>query len=222
MNKQFNSKSYSGAFNFSNIDVTRIRFLLEMIGDKKKKILDIGCGDGTLMEPLIANKHTVIGLDISGPALTIAKKKGLNVKDLDLTSDWSEKITDKFDVVLAGEIIEHVFDTDKFLVNINNVLKKGGHLVLSTPNIASLPRRIMLLLGFSPYIETTARSYDAGHIRYFTFNSLKALLDQNGFQVIEQKSDGINLDSTGNLYINFIVRKFPSLGRSLIVKAKKL
>jgi len=113
MNKTFNSTTYSKAFDFSGIDKKRIETLLSMLSGSNK-ILDLGCGDGTLMEPLVFN-HEVIGVDISGPALTIAREKGLNVKDVDLMQDWSKEVTDKFDAVLAGEIIEHIFETDKFL-----------------------------------------------------------------------------------------------------------
>ena len=58
---------------------------------------------------------------------------------------------------------------------------------------------------------------EANHIE-----QLKTLLEQNGFSVVEYASDGINLNSTGNLYVRYIVRFFPTLGRSLIIKAKKV
>ena len=220
MNKVFNSITYSKAFDFSDIDKKRIKILLSMLKDSPK-ILDLGCGDGTLMESLISN-HEVLGLDVSGPALDIARKKGLIVRDMDLTSNWGSEVGLKFDAVLAGEVIEHIFDTDKFLKNIHKVLKKKGHLVLSTPNVASLPRRALLFLGVSPYLEITSRKYDAGHVRYFTFRTLEKLLTENNFKVVEYKSDGVNIDGSGNRFISLITNIFPTLGRSIIIRAQKV
>jgi len=66
----------------------------------------------------------------------------MTIHDLDLNDNWSKSIDKKFDFVIAAEVIEHIFDTDKFLNNIYAVFKKSGEIVLSTPNIDSLPRRL--------------------------------------------------------------------------------
>jgi SAM-dependent methyltransferase len=131
---------------------------------------------------------------------------------------WMEE---HFDSVVAGEIIEHIFDTDLFLNNIYKVLKKNGTLILSTPNIASLARRIMLLLGINPLIEVTARRYDAGHIRYFTFKSLKNLLYENDFSIMHFTSDSINFDNKAFFKSKILAEIFPTFGKTLIIKAAK-
>jgi len=102
------------------------------------------------------------------------------------------------------------------------MLKDEGSLILTTPNIASFGRRLMLLLGINPLIETTAREYDGGHIRYFTKRTLITLLKENHFAVEDILSDVINFTHNGKYYSKFIPKLIPTLGRTLIVKAKKV
>jgi len=201
-------------------DEIRIQKILTLVGSHKK-ILDLGCGDGFLMQKIKRNNNTVFGIDIASKALEKSQKKGLSVFDLDLNTNWSKGMEEHFDSVVAGEIIEHIFDTDLFLNNIYKVLKKNGTLILSTPNIASLARRIMLLLGINPLIEVTARRYDAGHIRYFTFKSLKNLLYENDFSIMHFTSDSINFDKKAFFKSKILAEIFPTFGKTLIIKAAK-
>ena len=174
MDKNFNSFRYSFDLPINDSEKIRINKLLKLIGSGKN-VLDLGCWDGSISEIIKNNDNNVSGVEVSDVAIKKAREKGINVFDIDLNSDWQGSIKEKYDVILAGEIIEHIFDTDKFLQNIYGALKEGGCLVLSTPNVASLGRRIFLLFGINPILETTARSNDAGHIRYFTFNNLKKI-----------------------------------------------
>jgi len=220
MNKKFNSIRYYKDFTIGNTEKIRINKLLKLIGTNKK-VLDIGCGDGFISELILKNNNDVYGIEIAEDAIKKARNKGITIYDLDLNLDWCNNLQEKFDVVFAGEIIEHVFDTDKFLKNIHRVLKKDGYIVLSTPNVASLGRRILLLLGKNPLIETTARSYDAGHIRYFTYKTLKKLLEENNFKMKYFTSDCINFNANGLIKSKLGAIFFPKMGRSLIIKAVK-
>jgi len=217
MNKDFNSIRYKDDFPLDAVERIRIKKALKLIGSGKK-VLDIGCGDGFISEMIRDNQNKVSGIEIAENAIKKCKKKGIQVYDLDLNSDWQKKLKGKFDVIYSGEIIEHIFDTDKFLKNIHRTLKKGGELVIDTPNVASFGRRIFLAFGISPLIETTARSYDAGHIRYFTFKTLKKLLNENGFRVDCHTTDCVNFDRNGKVKSVLLAKIFPSIGRSLILK----
>jgi methionine biosynthesis protein MetW len=220
MDKTFNSMRYSEDWTIDDSD-KRISIFLGLIG-KGKRVLDLGCGDGFVCEMLLKNNNEVVGVEVSEAAIKKAKNKGIKVYDCDLSSDWSSLVEGKFDVVLAGEIIEHVFDTDKFLRNVRSVLKEEGRLILSTPNLASLGRRIFLLFGRNPLIELTARKDDAGHIRYFTFGSLKKLLEENGFKLISFRSDYVNFDKAGKVRSSLMANLFPTLGSSLIGECRKI
>jgi hypothetical protein len=88
--------------------------------------------------------------------------------------------------------------------------------------LASLGRRIFLLLGINPLVELTARKHDAGHSRYFTFASLRRLLKENGFIITKFRSDYVNFDKTGKFRSSIMADLFPTLGSSLIIECKKL
>jgi 2-polyprenyl-3-methyl-5-hydroxy-6-metoxy-1,4-benzoquinol methylase len=87
-----------------------------------------------------------------------------------------------FDAVVAGEVIEHVVNTDHLLREVARVLRPGGVLVITTPNLASLENRIRLLLGRYP-MWMDHRVSGAGHLRYYTPRLLRAHLAQHGFAV---------------------------------------
>lgn len=220
MNKKFNSVRYADKFVVDDANRERVRQLIDLVGTNKT-VLDLGCGDGYLAKMIEKRGNTVHGIEIAEGAVKKARKKGIIVHDIDLNSDWSKQIKNRFDVVVAGEILEHVFDTDKFLTNIHKILKPGGSLVLTTPNIASFGRRIMLFLGISPLIETTARAHDAGHIRYFTKKTLSLLLLENNFKVLTIGTDTVNFDNRGLLQSTLLAKFIPTWGKTLIVKALK-
>ena len=218
MNKIFNSARYYNKFVFGEVDKIRVNAVLKLIGINKK-VLDIGCGDGFIMERIRSFGNEAAGIEISKNAIIRARKKGFKVFDVTLNGNWSAKIKGKYDVVFGGEIIEHIFDTDNLLFNIKKVLNRNGALILTTPNIASLGRRLLMLAGKNPLIETTARKTDAGHIRYFTRNSLTKLLEENGFDVISVRSTVVNFGNNGKSYSKLLANVFPGLGNNIIIKA---
>lgn len=222
IDKKFNSLRYAHAFSITDSDQFRLEKVLTFIGEDKK-VLDIGCGDGFLMEKIKRQNNEVEGIEISQPAIKKARKRGFIVHAVSLNDVyWSRKINGKFDVVWAGEVIEHIFDTDNFLKNTRRVLKKDGVFVLSTPNLASFGRRILLLLGINPLLETTARRYDAGHIRYFTFKNLTQLLKEHQFDVEQITSSIVNFDNSGKHYSKTLADIFPHIGNTIIVRARKM
>ena len=143
MNKKFNTIRYSNDFLVNQAEEIRISKVLDLIG-KNKTVLDLGCGDGFFMERILKNGNHVVGIEIAGQAILKARNKGFEVYDLSLEGNFSQNIAEKFDCVFAGEIIEHIFNTDNFLQNIKKILKDDGFLVLTTTNISTLGRRIFL------------------------------------------------------------------------------
>lgn len=174
----------------------KLYFILHTVGSEKK-VLDIGCNDGYVGEKLIARENVVYGIDISEKELKIARKKGLKVKKVDIENQDLPYPQGFFDVVILADVIEHVFDTDSLLKKSFRVLKKGGKLIVTTPNIASFGRRLMLLAGKSPFIEyslklSTNGLPSVGHIRYYTEATLRNQLKHNGFKNIEIEGDKVN------------------------------
>jgi len=198
----------------------RIRKILKLIG-LNKKVLDVGCYDGTIALRLIKNNNEVWGLDASKEAVKSAKEKGVKA----FIGNLEEKFpfeSETFDVIFAGEIIEHILDTESFLDEIKRVLKKDGELILTTPNTASLARRIMLLVGLNPFFEASfgfPKNATAGHIRFYTKDLLEDFLKYKGFKVIEFTSDVVNF--TPKISSTYLANIFPKIGRGLIFKVKK-
>jgi SAM-dependent methyltransferase len=124
-----------------------------------------------------------------------------------------------FDIIFAGEVVEHVFDVDKFFDEVSRVLKPGGHLVLTTPNLARLSDRFRFLFGFSPKHVDPTHPYLKYHIHPFTMSSLNSALANNGFFVVSCRTNCVRI---AGLYDSYLLGKvFPSLGNSLIILARR-
>ena len=194
----------------------RLKMIIEMVG-KNKTVLDIGCFDGSVALVLMQNSNVLFGMELSKQAIRSASKKGVQVvlTDADEGFPFSDH---SFDAVFAGEIIEHVIDVDYWLQEITRILKPDGEVVLTTPNLASLGRRFLLLFGRDPLTNQSLFS-GAGHIRYFVKQTLTDLLAQNNLKIVEFRSDVVNLNDKGNIFSTKLARWFPNLGRGLVVKA---
>lgn len=200
-----------------------IRFgkILKLAG-KNNKILDIGCYDGSLGRKLIDNSNEVYGLEANKESAEVAQKRGLKVKVQNVTEAFDFE-NNFFDVVVAGEIIEHILDTDFFIDEVKRVLKPGGQIVLSTPNVASFGRRILLLLGENPHLEASLGfppEANAGHLRYFTKGLLTRYLEHKNFKIIKFTSDIVNFNRSGSLMSSVLASLFPTIGRTLIFLAE--
>ena len=198
-------------------------FIIDLTGSGKK-VLDVGCNDGDLGEQLLKNRNDVYGCDIVKKNLKIAKKKGLKVKFVDLEKNKLPYPPNTFDIVILADVIEHVFDTDFLIHNCFKVLKPGGKIIVTTPNLASLARRAMLLLGISPYVEYSLfldcnGLPPVGHIRYFTIATLKKLLTANKYKITTVKADGLKLPFLPR--IKFVADLFPSICTMIYLVAKK-
>lgn len=223
MNDKVKTEFYNINYNkervLSKAEKVRMDWISANVG-KNKTVLDIGCWDGLFTKQIADRGNNIIGIDISESALEIARGKGLDVLKCDIENKFPFE-NSKFDLVVAGEIIEHVFDTRKFLNEINRVLKRNGTLILTTPNIASLPRRIFLSLGKNPLIEYCSDDGNAGHIRYFVKKTLCELVETSGFKIDRFTSDVLNFNASGNFCSKSIAKLIPTIGRSLMIVAKK-
>lgn len=138
-------------------------------------VLDVGCGTGLNASILSEMGHTVVGIDLSPVA--IEKFTALGFEGY--VCDVAERLPfaeGRFDIVYASEVIEHVSDTESFLSELTRVLKPGGLLMLSTPNSAFWPFRLVGLLGW-----TVSEVQHPGHIRFFSRRSLTQAIRQAGF-----------------------------------------
>jgi len=191
------------------------------------KILDIGCADGSFANFLAHKGFNVYGIDISEEAIKKASVFGIKASQCDIEQGLKFK-DNYFDIIIASEIIEHLYDTDYFLEEIKRVTKKYGYLFISTPNLASLKNRVRLLFGRYPqYTEYRIGRNLAGHIRNYTPQVLKKQLKDNRWNVIKTTSPNILCPMTKDIPI--FIKKiaiffgdiFYSLGSHIIIIARK-
>jgi len=102
------------------------------------RVLDIGCGGGLLSEPMARLGATVVGADASetniGVASLHAREAGLDIDYRATTAEALSQAGERFDIVLAMEIVEHVADLPLFIRETSAMVKPGGLMVLSTIN----------------------------------------------------------------------------------------
>ncbi|HLJ68959.1 MAG TPA: class I SAM-dependent methyltransferase [Chloroflexota bacterium] len=157
----------------------------------KEHIADVGCYTG-LAAPYYqrAGVRAIDGYDISEPALAVAAERGLQTRVWNCDGDACPCESHTYDVVIAADIIEHLINTDRFLQELHRILRPGGHLILSTPNLASWRNRLRLLRGKVPASYPGASAtvshdfwVDRNHIRVNLYSEWKALLEHHGFCV---------------------------------------
>ncbi len=242
---EYNRKYYSDIFardaeKYYRIQGRKITTALSFFEDGRNgRILDVGCADGFISS--IIAKETgakVYGIDISDSSVREAGKKGIEAKVVNIDSDTFPFKDGSFDAVFCGDVLEHVYDTESVIREMNRLLKKGGYAVISVPNIASWYNRCFLLLGYMPtWVESSLRTFTGnpfikegvGHIHAFTMGSLGDLLRMNDFMVEGSKGSPILGDGSRrrwkerlwNAADSAFARK-TTLASTIIIKARKI
>jgi 2-polyprenyl-6-hydroxyphenyl methylase/3-demethylubiquinone-9 3-methyltransferase len=165
--------------------VMRRRFLLERV-PQGARVLDVGCGEGWFTAELARAGARVVGVDVAAEPLRRARARDreLDLRVIPIDGPW--QLADaSFDVVWAGEVIEHVFDTAAWLSEVRRVLRSGGRLLLSTPALGPLALARMAL---SPRAFTERFDPLGDHLRFYSRQTLTELLDEFGFESIEVRS----------------------------------
>ena len=143
--------------------------------------LDIGCGDGAVTAHLRAAE--LVAADVSQVALARARPRltGATLVELD-PDDRLPFLDNSFDEVLCTETIEHVRDVQLFFSEARRVLRPRGSLWVTTPACGRLCALDALVRGFE-------RRFDplSSHLRFFTRRSLRALLEEMGFELMMLK-----------------------------------
>uniref|UniRef100_A0A7J3YTI3 Class I SAM-dependent methyltransferase n=1 Tax=Ignisphaera aggregans TaxID=334771 RepID=A0A7J3YTI3_9CREN len=148
-------------------------------------VLDIGAQPFITSCALKKLGYEVIALDIEPePYIEIAKSCDVNVIKCDLEKD-ELGVTDT-DCAVFTEVLEHLhyYYAPIVLARINRFLKVGGHLILTTPNIASLFRRLRLILGEQPIYKY--------HVREYTMNEVLTMVREAGFDVVKAYYSAVN------------------------------
>lgn len=202
--------------------------------NKNTKILDLGSGDGSLLKNISnivkikSNKFHCVELEKEN--VKKCEKNGFNVKSFNLNDKFPYN-NNEFDYIIANQIIEHLYFTDPFMIEIYRVLKPNGILILSTTNLVALHSRLLMLFGFMPnslhpskYIVGTLikkKGYNPlyGHKSVFSGKALKQFTALHNFKVILYETQSILLFPT---LISKIICKFFDFGTHINIVAKKI
>ncbi len=169
----------------------KILNLLEKFGLKKNsKILEIGASHGFFLNEVKKRGFIPYGVEISKNACENAKRYfGIKIENCDfLQSKYANK-KEFFDVVVLLDVLEHLTNQNEILKNINKVLKRGGFLVLTLPNIDSYEFKLC-----GKYWEWLS---PPAHLFYYSPKTIKKMLEKHGFEVIYLET--YKGDSAGNL-----------------------
>jgi ubiquinone/menaquinone biosynthesis C-methylase UbiE len=164
----------------------REAFLLEQLasaggrpGDEPR-ILDIGCGEGYFAAALARAGAEVVAVDVAEEPLRRARARHPSLDVRLVQPEAPLPFEDaSFDVVWAGETIEHVADTSQWLSQVRRVLRSGGLLLLSTPDHGPLWRMWLALRRKAFEAHFDPRS---DHLRFYTRGVLEELLADFGFE----------------------------------------
>lgn len=231
-----NSKPYSNKtkvfFNNRYLDILK---LIPKIKSTKSIGLEVGLAGGILafllkkrysLNKLYAIEHPVASKKYTKVFLDKLKKNSIILESVDLHKDklpWPDNF---FNYVVFSEVVEHLIPSDipNVIKEINRVVKKNGWVFITTPNVASLLKRINLLFGKNP-IEFDLFLHEGatyGHIREYTMDELLTIVKAGGFNV--ENNYYFMIDSNRNMFtkIESISSKFyPPFGNNLAVIVTK-
>jgi 2-polyprenyl-6-hydroxyphenyl methylase / 3-demethylubiquinone-9 3-methyltransferase len=165
----------------------RLAFLLAH-APPGSRVLDVGCGEGVFTGALCRAGREALGVDVAAEPLRRARARepSLDLRLLPTVGPWP--LADAtFDVVWAGEVVEHVLDTAGWLSEARRVLRSEGTLVLSTPAHEALTR---LRLGLDARAFEAHFDPRADHLRFYTRRALLTLLADFGFEPTETRALG--------------------------------
>lgn len=155
-----------------------------LAGTRGGKVLELGCAAGTMTQVL--SRHygcEVTGVECDVLAAKVAKPYCARVIMADLNDPlWISAISsERFDTVVAADVLEHLRDPATCLRQVRNILTTDGQVVISVPNIAHSGVLAALFNNDFPYRDTGL--LDRTHTHFFTSRTLECMLTQTGFAV---------------------------------------
>lgn len=172
----------------------RVEAIVAM-GGSGERILDVGCGNGYLLYQFRNKFKTLVGLEYSPKRLEQAKINLAGHEFLPIlgSAENMQSIdADSIDRIISADTIEHIPDVYAAAAEMFRVLKPGGNVVINTPNIAFLKKRMLLLCGRFPSTSQPNEGiggdvlFDGGHFHYFTYRSLRIVLEKAGFKAVRR------------------------------------
>jgi SAM-dependent methyltransferase len=189
---------------------------IRISGMRGGRLLDVGCWDGArTIRYAAAAQARPTGIEIFPEMVTSSRSLGIDVAAIDLERDTFPWEDGSFDVVVCNQVLEHLKNIWLAVAQIRRVLRPGGLLVVSVPNLSSLHNRILLCLGRQP----TSIRVNGPHIRGFTFHEFGSFLSA-GFGVERMITTGFHPFPAR--FTKGLCRLCPSLGHSVIAVCRNV
>ena len=153
-------------------------------------VLDVGCSTGYIGEKLKEKRCYVVGIEIDEAMAEVAKR----IYDKVIIGNVDEirglPFPDRhFDVIIFSDVLEHLKRPDVILTRFKRYLNPDGFVIASIPNVARLEFRIKMLFGKFDYEESGILS--KGHLKFFTFKTVKELFETAGYKIIKVDYTGL-------------------------------
>lgn len=170
-----------------------------------RRVVDIGCGNGALCRELASRGYEVVGCEPSADGVRLAQTAApeLVFHQIGVDDDPAAVGNESFDVAIATEVIEHVVRPRNLPRFAKQVLRPGGHLIISTPYHGYLKNLVLALTN--KWDSHLTPLWDGGHIKLWSRKTLSQLLNEVGFRVVRFIGAG----------------RLPFLWKSMIVVAQK-
>jgi 2-polyprenyl-6-hydroxyphenyl methylase/3-demethylubiquinone-9 3-methyltransferase len=159
------------------------------------RILDIGCGGGILSEPLARLGAAMVGADPSEPNIAVAQRHaadaGLAIDYRATSAEALAEAGERFDVVLAMEVVEHVTDVGQFIATTAEMVKPGGLLFVATLN-RTLKSFALAIVGAEYVLRWLPRGTHQWD-KFVTPNELAIVIAQSGLEIFDETGVIYNL-----------------------------
>jgi glycosyltransferase involved in cell wall biosynthesis len=165
--------------------------------ERPKRVLEVGTASGYLSERLKNMGAEVIGIELDADMAAQAAPHCETMLVGDVDGQDLESLG-AFDMIICADVLEHLPRPEATLARLNALLKPGGHIVVSLPNIAMWLWRVKLLFGKFDYMPKGPM--DETHLRFYTLTSAQKLLKQSALQVLETRTTPIPLPTISPIF----------------------
>ena len=188
--------------------------LVDELGLRGARVLDLGCAGGLLAAELRTRGHTVVGVEAAPPPEAEENVDRLVAADLDQGLPAAAAEEGPYDLVLALDILEHLRDPSRLLREVHDASAADAALVSSVPNIGHWYPR--LRIGFGRFDYDRRGILDSTHLRFFTWRSFAAMAARCGWRVEERRLTGLPLEvlGAGTQTIGAALRRVDRAGRA--------
>ncbi|MDJ1185078.1 class I SAM-dependent methyltransferase [Roseofilum casamattae] len=163
--------------------------VLSRVPKTARRVLDIGCGAGTIGKQI----KQIIDCEVTGitnvdAEVTAASEWLDRVVLHDLNQPFPSHELGEFDCIICCHVLEHLYQPQELLHQIKLSLKNDGVLIVALPNVLFWKQRLEFMKGHFEYADCGLM--DRTHIRFFDWETARALVDGNGYKLLNSEANG--------------------------------